>query len=175
MVMSQLSFSYPDTPLTSSLMVCDTRGRYVVASDDQILEAARLLINQKMQRGVELTNPKIVREYLRDKLAGLDHEAFGMLLLDNRNCLIDYVEMFHGTVTETAVYPREVLKLAIQRGAVSMIISHNHPSGLPEPSAADQHLTKQLRQALALIDVRLADHIIVAGSATMSFAERGLL
>jgi DNA repair protein RadC len=173
--MSPQSFTLPDSSLTSSLLVCDAQGCYVAASDDQILEAARQLIGQKVQRGAELTSPKLVHEYLRGKLADLDHEAFAVLMLDSRNCLIDYVEMFHGTINQSPVYPREVLKLAIKHGAVAMIVSHNHPSGSPEPSALDLALTKQLRDALALIDVRLVDHIIVAGAATLSFAERGLI
>jgi DNA repair protein RadC len=177
MAMSQLSFTFSffDSSRTSPLMVCDERGRYAVASDDQILEAAQRVIGQKVQRGVELTDPKIVREYLRGKLAERDHETFAVLLLNSQCRLIDYVEMFQGTIDRAAVYPREVLKLALQRGAASMIVSHNHPSGTPEPSMADLDITKQLKSALALIDVRLIDHVIVAGATTLSFSQRGLL
>ena len=157
--MSQLTLSL-DTPL----MVRDGRGRYRPADADQILEAARQVIEQKMQRGAEFTSPVVVKDYLRAKL-----------FLDTRHRLIDYVEMFHGTIDAAEVHPREVVKLALRLNAAAVIVSHNHPSGNPEPSAADKALTSQLRQALALVDVRTLDHIIVAGSRTTSFAERGLL
>ncbi|MGB3291118.1 MAG: DNA repair protein RadC [Burkholderiaceae bacterium] len=170
--MSQLSFL---PSLDSPLMVRDGRGRYRPASDDQILEAARKVIGQKMQRGASFSGPEQVKEYLRTKLAGLDHEVFAVLLLDSRHCLIDYVELFHGTINQAAVYPREVVKLAMQRNAVAMILSHNHPSGNPEPSQADEVLTRTLKEALMLVEVRVLDHVIVAGHATTSFAERGLI
>ena len=98
-----------------------------------------------------------------------------MLFLDTRHRLIDYVEMFRGTIDAAEVHPREVVKQALRLNAAAVIISHNHPSGNPEPSAADKALTAQLRQALALVDIRTLDHVIVAGTRTTSFAERGLL
>lgn len=99
-----------------------------------------------------------------------------VLLLDAQNCLIDCVELFRGTLTQTSVYPREVVKLALERNAVAVVLAHNHPSGVAEPSAADEVLTRSLKSALALVDVRVLDHFIVAGTTTpMSFAERGLL
>ena len=168
--MSQLSLSL-DTPL----MVRDGRGRYRPADADQILEAARQVIEQKMQRGAEFTSPVVVKDYLRAKLAGFEHEVFAVLFLDTRHRLIDYVERFHGTIDAAEVHPREVVKLALRLNAAAVIVSHNHPSGNPEPSAADKAMTAQLRQGLALVDVRTLDHVIVAGSRTTSFAERGLL
>ena len=168
--MSQLSLSL-DTPL----MVRDGRGRYRLADADQILEAARQVIEQKMQRGEAFTSPEAVKDYLRAKLAGFEHEVFAVLFLDTRHRLIDYVEMFRGTIDAAEVHPREVVKLALRLNAAAVIVSHNHPSGNPEPSAADKALTSQLRQGLALVDVRTLDHVIVAGSRTTSFAERGLL
>jgi DNA repair protein RadC len=156
--MSQLSLSL-DTPL----MVRDGRGRYRPADADQILEAARQVIEQKMQRGETFTSPEAVKDYLRAKLAGYEQEVFAMLFLDTRHRLIDYVEMFHGTIDSAEVHPREVVKQALRLNAAAVIISHNHPSGNPEPSAADKALTAQLRQALALVEVRTLDHIIVAG------------
>ncbi|MBS0516276.1 MAG: DNA repair protein RadC [Proteobacteria bacterium] len=169
--MSQLSFSSFD----SSLMVRDSQGRYLLATADQILDAARQAIERKMQRGASFTSPAAVKEYLCAKLAGFEHEVFAVLFLDTRHRLIDYVEMFHGTIDAAEVYPREVVKQALRLNAAAVIISHNHPSGNPEPSAADRALTAQLRQALALVDVRTLDHIIVAGGSTTSFAERGLI
>ena len=168
--MSQLSLSL-DTPL----MVRDGRGRYRPADADQILEAARQVIEQKMQRGAEFTSPVVVKDYLRAKLAGFEHEVFAVLFLDTRHRLIDYVEMFRGTIDAAEVHPREVVKQALRLNAAAVIVSHNHPSGNSEPSAADKAMTAQLRQGLALVDVRTLDHVIVAGSRTTSFAERGLL
>ncbi|ABM42792.1 TPA: DNA repair protein RadC [Pseudomonas putida] len=168
--MSQLTLSL-DTPL----MVRDGRGRYRPADADQILEAARKVIEQKMQRGAEFTSPVVVKKYLRTKLAGFEHEVFAVLFLDTRHRLIDYVEMFHGTIDSAEVHPREVVKQALRLNAAAVVVSHNHPSGSPEPSAADRALTQRLREALGLVDVRVLDHIIVAGNATASFAERGLI
>ena len=168
--MSQLSLSL-DTPL----MVRDGRGRYRPADADQILEAARQVIEQKMQRGASFSSPVAVKEYLRAKLAGFEHEVFAVLFLDTHHCLIEYAERFRGTIDSASVYPREVVKQALRLNAAAVIVSHNHPSGNSEPSAADKAMTAQLRQALALVDVRTLDHVIVAGSRTTSFAERGLL
>ena len=169
--MSQLSFSSFDT----SLMVRDSQGRYLLATADQILEAARQAIEHKMQRGASFSSPAAVKEYLCAKLGGFEHEVFAVLFLDTQHRLIEYAEMFHGTIDSASVYPREVVKETLRLNAAAVIISHNHPSGNPEPSAADKAMTAQLRQALALVDVRTLDHIIVAGSCTTSFAERGLL
>lgn len=105
----------------------------------------------------------------------LEHEVFGMVLLDATYSLIDYQEPFRGTLMQASVYPREVVKISLEANAAAIIIAHNHPSGRLEPSQADRQLTQQLQQALALVDIRLLDHILVAGNATMSFAEMGLL
>ncbi|HBN9838339.1 DNA repair protein RadC [Pseudomonas lactis] len=169
--MSQLSFSSFD----SSLLVRDAQGRYLPASADQIIEAARQVIDQKMQRGVSFTSPTLVKEYLVTKLSGFEHEVFAVLFLDSQHRLIEYSEMFRGTIDSASVYPREVLKEAMRCNAGAVILAHNHPSGNPEPSSADKALTARLKEALALIDVRTLDHIIVAGADTTSFAERGLL
>lgn len=169
--MSQLSFSSFD----GALLVRDALGRYLPASVDQILEAARQAIEMKMQRGAEFTSPALVKEYLRNKLAGFEHEVFAVLFLDTRHRLIEYREMFHGTIDSASVYPREVVKEALRLNAAAVILSHNHPSGNPEPSSADKTLTQRLKEALALVEVRLLDHIIVAGGATVSFAEHGLI
>ena len=169
--MSQLSFSSFD----ASLMVRDAQGRYLLATTDQILEAARQAIEHKMQRGASFSSPVAVKEYLRAKLAGFEHEVFAVLFLDTHHCLIEYAEMFRGTIDSASVYPREVVKQALRLNAAAVIVSHNHPSGNSEPSAADKAMTSQLRQALALVDIRTLDHVIVAGTRTTSFAERGLL
>ena len=159
----------------ASLLVRDARGRYQPATADQILAAARQAIDQKMQRGADFGSPTDVKAYLRAKLAGLDHEIFAVLFLDNRHRLIEYVEMFRGTIDGASVHPREVVKEALRFNAAAVIFSHPHPSGNPEPSQADRAITNRLREALALIEVRTLDHVIVAGNDTVSFAERGLL
>jgi DNA repair protein RadC len=156
-------------------MVRDTHGRYALASADQILEAARQVIDQKMQRGTSCSSPATVREYLRAKLAHFEHEVFAVLFLDSQHRLIEYVELFRGTLDCASVYPREVVKEALRFNAAAIIMAHNHPSGSPEPSEADKMMTKRLKDALALVDVRTLDHVIVAGGATASFAERGLI
>ncbi|HHJ4570157.1 TPA: DNA repair protein RadC [Citrobacter farmeri] len=169
--MSQLSFSSFD----SSLMVRDAQGRYLLATAEQILEAARQAIERKMQRGTSFTSPAAVKEYLRAKLAGFEHEVFAVLFMDTQHRLIEYAEMFRGTIDGASVYPREVVKEALQLNAAAVIVSHNHPSGNPEPSGADRALTQRLKEALGLVDVRVLDHVIVAGTDTTSFAERGLI
>ena len=169
--MSQLSFSSFD----SSLMVRDAQGRYLLATVEQILEAARQAIERKMQRGTSFTSPAAVKEYLRAKRAGFEHEVFAVLFMDTQHRLIEYAEMFRGTIDGASVYPRELVKEALRLNAAAVIVSHNHPSGNPEPSGADRALTQRLKEALGLVDVRVLDHVIVAGSDTTSLAERGLL
>ena len=169
--MSQLSFSSFD----ASLMVRDAQGGYLLATTDQILEAARQAIEHKMQRGEAFSSPAAVKEYLCAKLAGYEHEVFAVLFLDSQHRLIEYAEMFRGTIDSASVYPRELVKEALRLNAAAVIVSHNHPSGNPEPSAADRALTQRLKEALALVDVRTLDHVIVAGSRTTSFAECGLI
>ena len=169
--MSQLSFSSFD----DALLVRDTHGRYAPATAEQILEAARHVIDQKMQRGASFSSPAAVKQYLQAKLAGLECEVFTVLFLDTRHRLIEYAEMFRGTIDGASVYPREVVKQALRLNAAAVIVSHNHPSGNPEPSTADRALTQRLKDALALVDVRILDHIIIAGMSTVSFAERGLI
>lgn len=158
------------------LMVRDGgRRRYRPATAEQILTAARQVIDQKMQRGSSLESPANAREYLRTKLAGYDYEVFSLLTLDNRHRLIEYIELFRGTIDGASVHPREVVRETLRVNAAAVIFAHNHPSGNPEPSQADELITSRLKDALALIDVRTLDHIIVGGDKTTSFAERGLL
>ena len=169
--MSQLSFSSFD----ASLMVRDAQGRYLLATTDQILEAARQAIEYKLQRGASFTSPATVKEYLCAKLAGFEHEVFAVLFLDSQLNLIEYAEMFRGTIDSASVHPREVVKEALRLNAAAVIVAHNHPSGNPEASAADRSMTQQLKAALNVVDVRVVDHVIVAGNCTTSFAESGQL
>ncbi len=122
-----------------------------------------------------LASPDAVRDYLRLTLAGLAHETFLVIFLDSQNRLLAAEEMFRGTLTQTSVYPREIVKAALAHNAAAVVFAHNHPSGVAEPSRADELLTSSLKQALALVDVRALDHFVVAGSRVVSFAERGLL
>jgi DNA repair protein RadC len=134
----------------------------------------RSLAEQMQQRDV-LASPQAVRDYLRVALARLEHEVFMALFLDAQNRVIAAEELFRGTLTQTSVYPREVVKRALVHNAAAVILAHNHPSGVAEPSRADEFLTQTLRQSLSLVDARVLDHFIVAGNGVVSFAERGLL
>jgi len=158
-----------------SLLVRDAQGEYRHATGDEVLNAARQVLGRRVRRGTTLSSPDVVRDYLRTKLGVLEHEVFAVLLLDSQNRLIEYAELFRGTLSQTSVYPREVVKIALTHNAAAMIFVHNHPSGVAEPSRADELLTQTLKQALSLIDVRTLDHLNVAGDQTLSFAERGLL
>jgi DNA repair protein RadC len=141
-----------------------------------VLEMARRSLGEEIRSGTVFSAPGAVRDYLRLNLAGLAHEVFYALWLDAQNRLLVAEELFRGTLTQTSVYPREVVKTALLRNAAAVILAHNHPSGLAEPSRADEALTRELKEALALVDVRVLDHFIVAGNAPpLSFAERGLL
>jgi len=140
------------------------------------LELARRGLREELRARPALSSPGAVRDWLRLALAPLHQEVFIALWLDAQNRLIADEELFRGTLTQTSVYPREVVKRALARNAAAVILAHNHPSGVAEPSAADELLTQSLKQALGLVDVRIVDHFIVAGTATpLSFAERGLL
>lgn len=157
--------------------LCDRSGfglsRYGQMS--AMLELLRRALREELSRCDALSSPAAVRDFLRLKLRDLPHEVFVGLYLDAQNRVIGDEELFRGTLTQTSVYPREVVKSALARNAAGMILAHNHPSGLAEPSHADEALTRALRQALALVDVRVLDHFVIAGNAAVSFAERGLL
>lgn len=140
-----------------------------------VLEMARRALAEEMRSGDSLSSPAAVRDFLRLRLAGLAHEVFMAVFLDAQNRVLAVEELFRGTLTQTSVYPREVVKRALAHNAGAIILAHNHPSGLAEPSQADRWLTEQLKQALALVDVRVLDHFLVAGTRGLSFAERGYL
>ena len=150
-------------------------GQAKYAQLQAAMELARRALKEKISNGNALNSPAAVREYLRLKLQALPHEVFVALFLDAQNRVLAVEELFRGTLTQTSVYPREVVKRALHHNAGALIFAHNHPSGVAEPSHADETLTLTLKQALALIDVRVLDHFIVAGSGVLSFAERGLI
>ncbi|MGB3427360.1 MAG: DNA repair protein RadC [Burkholderiaceae bacterium] len=140
-----------------------------------MVEIARRALQEDVRRDTLLNAPDKVRQYLRLWIGHLPHEVFVALYLDAQNRLLTAEELFRGTLTQTSVYPREVVKHALHHNAAALILAHNHPSGVAEPSRADELLTASLKQALALVDVRVLDHLIVAGNTTVSFAERGLI
>jgi DNA repair protein RadC len=140
-----------------------------------VLAMARRALEEKMKSGDAMSSPQSVRDYLRLTLQGKKHEIFVGIFLDAQNRTIAAEELFTGTLTQTSVYPREVVKRALHHNAAAIIFAHNHPSGLAEPSRADEMLTQSLKQALALVDVNVLDHFIVGAGTAMSFAERGLI
>lgn len=150
----------------------------LAAEDRVIANAIEILRKRLANPGEAMTNPSAVRNLLALKLAGELSEKFSILLLDNKNRVLGYEVMFHGTIDSASVYPREVVKMALQYNAAAIILAHNHPSGVSEPSQADIQLTSRLKDALELISVRVLDHFIVGGSVDMeitSLAERGLV
>lgn len=140
-----------------------------------VVQQALAWLEGQVQRGDALTSPQAVRNYLRLRLGARPHEVFAVVFLDAQNQVIDIQELFRGTLTQTSVYPREVVIEALARNAAAVILAHNHPSGTAEPSRADQALTQTLKSALALVDVRVLDHFIVTRSNAFSFAEHGLM
>ena len=140
-----------------------------------VLEMSRRALAEEMRTGDALNSPRAVREYLQLLLRGKEQEVFMVVFLDAQHRVLQAEELFHGTLTQTSVYPREVVKRALFHNAAAVILAHNHPSGVAEPSQSDRLLTDALKQSLALIDVRVLDHFIVAGAGCLSFTERGLL
>ncbi len=162
---------------TSEKSFCQTHGmgqaKYVQLQ--AVMEMSRRALQEEMQTGDVLNSPRAVRDYLKLLLRGRAQEVFVALFLDAQHRVIASEELFHGTLTQTSVYPREVVKRALHHNAAAVLFAHNHPSGVAEPSHADELLTTALKQALALVDVRVLDHFIVAGAGCLSFAEKGLL
>ena len=145
-------------------------------SEDAVIAAALEILRNRMSARRALNSPRAVRDYLSIILTeNLGHEVFWCVFVDAQHRVIAAEELFRGTLTQTSVYPREVIKAALRHNAAAVIFAHNHPSGVAEPSHADEILTRSLKQALALVDVQVLDHFIVAEGRTMSFAERGLL
>lgn len=140
-----------------------------------IFEMSRRALAEQMQAGDMLISPEKVSDYLRLKLGGMKREVFMVMYLDAQHRVLGMEEMFSGTLTQTSVYPREVVKQALHYNAASVIFAHNHPSGVATPSRADEQLTSALKQALALVDINVLDHFIVAGNTSWSFAANGLL
>ncbi len=140
-----------------------------------VMEVARRCLKEDLRSASALTSPSAVRDYLRLAISSREHEVFVCLWLDAQHRVIGCEELFRGTLTQTSVYPREIVKAALKANAAAVIFAHNHPSGVAQPSQADELLTRNLKEALALVEVKVLDHFIVAGNQTLSFAERGLL
>ena len=148
---------------------------YPRRGDATIIKALAILDRRLRQPGELMASPTDVRDYLRLCLGELEHEVFVVIFLDAQNRMIEARELFRGTLTQTSVYPREVIKAALQANAAAVIFAHNHPSGVSEPSRADEALTQSLKAALAMVDIKALDHFVVAGNGVLSFAERGLI
>ena len=154
----------------------ETQAEYSIGPniEDEIISRALGILDSRIKRGDVLSSPPDVRNYMRLQLAGEESEVFCCLFLDSKHRAIDFNQMFKGTIDGCDVYIREVVKLALKKNAAAIIFAHNHPSGDSEPSHADVQVTKRLKQALELVDVRTLDHIVV-GDEVVSFAERGLI
>ena len=156
---------------------CATHGlgqaKYVLLQ--AVLEIARRHFQEILQKGDVLTNPDTTKQFLSARLRDYPFEVFTCLFLDNRHRVLRFAEMFRGTINGASVYPREVVRQALRENAAAVIFAHNHPSGIAEPSQADRDLTRNLQQALALVDIRTLDHIVIGDGQTVSFAERGWL
>jgi len=150
-------------------------GEAKYAQLQAVLEMGRRHLFERLEQGEELSSPQAVRHYLTARLRHQDRELFCCLFLDNRHRVIRCEDLFHGTIDGASVYPREVVKRALALNAAAVILAHNHPSGVAEPSHADQRLTQRLQRALELVDIRVLDHMVVGEAEVVSFAERGLL
>lgn len=156
------------------LYIKETSGEYRVADEDDVIYEAIAIYNRCFARGESLDSPDKVRDMLKLKLAPHEHEVFLCLFLDKQHKVIACEELFRGTIDSASVYPREVVKTALQYNAAALIFAHNHPSGIAEPSDADRAITEKLKQALSLVDIRVLDHFIV-GETVYSFAEHRLV
>lgn len=173
----------PSSSLSSSveavradaLLMRDAEGHYRPACPEEVLHVARRVLSQRVRRGATMSSPQAVKDHLRLEIGVLEHEVFCVLFLDAQHRIIQLRQMFRGTISQTSVYPREVVKEALSLNAAAVILAHNHPSGAAEPSRADEFLTQTLKTALALVDVRVLDHLVVAGADVVAFSDRGLL
>jgi len=160
---------------TKPLFTLNSVGNLIPATADEIIAAAREHLSRRVRRGASLTSPKAVRDFLALKLGAREFESFCVLFLDNRHRLIEFVELFRGTIDSAAVYPREVVKEALKRNAAAVLCVHPHPSGVAEVSTADELITRKLVSALEVVGIRVVDHCVVAGGEVVSMAEAGLL
>ena len=158
-----------------ALYIKERGGDYRQAKPNEVLEAARSAAAKKYLRQGQMLSPEKVKEFLSYSLQGREQECFCVMFLDSQHAVISFNEMFSGTIDSASVYPREVAKMALQHNAKAVILAHNHPSGLAEPSQADRMITDKLQQSLQLFDIRVLDHFIIGNGMPYSFAENGLL
>ena len=158
-----------------NLFIHGADGAAEPATSEQILAAARQVLSHRVRRGASLSSPQKVREYLSMRLGHLDYEVFGLILVDSHHRVIEYVELFRGTIDGASVHPREVVKLILDRQAAACLLVHNHPSQVGKFSHADELITTRLKDLLQGIDVRVLDHLLVTGGTVVSMAERGRL
>ncbi len=154
--------------------IMEANGIYRQVSDDEIIETALSIINARFVKGTGITKAQDAYDFLQLELGNIEHEVFAVIWLDNQHCVIEFEALFRGTIDGASVYPREVVKSALKHNAAACILCHNHPSGLAKPSQADKNITKKLKAALDLIEVRTLDHVIIAEN-NYSFAEHGLI
>lgn len=154
---------------------CPGLGLARYAQVQAAAELSRRQLSESLRAGPVLASPKATRDFLTARLRDLEHEVFCCLYLDKRHRLIQFEELFRGTIDGASVHPREIVKLALRRNAAAVIVAHNHPSGVAEPSQADELITQRVKEALSLVDIRLLDHIIVGEGVSVSLAERGLM
>jgi DNA repair protein RadC len=157
------------------LFTLSAAGEPVPATAEEIIASARAQLSRRVRRGSALSSPQATRDFLALRLGAREFESFCCMFLDNRHRVIEFVELFRGTIDSASVYPREVVKEALQRNAAAVVFVHPHPSGVAEVSAADELITRRLREALQTVNIRVLDHLIVAGGEVVSFAELGLL
>jgi len=158
--------------------IADNNGKYKATralTEKQIFSAAKAILKKQFIKGQSITNPNMVKKHLMLQYANYEHEVFICIFLDNQHRIIKEVEMFRGTIDGASVYPREVVKKALELNAAAVIFSHNHPSGIPDPSQADKNITEKLQSALGLIEIRVLDHFIIGGVCLYSFSEHGLI
>jgi DNA repair protein RadC len=160
--------------MNNTLYTTDAGG-YREATLDEIMTGARAALSRHVRKGTLMDSPKATTDYLTARLATREFETFTLIYLDNRHRMIACQDLFRGTIDGASVHPREVVKEALRHNAAAVILAHNHPSGVAEPSQADELITRRLREALALVDIRVLDHVIIAGAESISFAQRGLL
>ena len=163
--------------MNSNLYIADASAPtgFRPATFEETVAEAKSALTRRLRRGKTLESPRAVRDFLTVTLGHRDYETFCAIFVDNRHRVIDFVELFRGTIDGATVHPREVVREALQRNAAAVIFAHPHPSGVAEPSQADELITRRLKEALALVDIRVLDHLVIAGGEAVSFSERGLL
>lgn len=161
--------------MNHTLYIKDDNGSYSEATTDEVVYGARQKLRRKFRKGKTIRSPQDTEEFLIAELSNEPHEIFCVLHLTNRHRIIKFDRLFRGTIDGTSVYPREVVKRALELNSAAVILAHCHPSGVAEPSQADERITRRLKSALELVDIRILDHMIAAGDTVVSMASRGLL